>query len=83
MSDWQSTKAAAEELGCCGHTLKRKRDINGGFLEAGVHWVAGPTAKSPCQWNVPAIRQAFHQKGMEDRAAWVSNLPQQQNLDEA
>ena len=83
MSDWQSTKAAAEELGCCGHTLKRKRDINGGFLEAGVHWVAGPTAKSKLQWNVPAIRQAFHNKGMEARRERVSNLPQQQELNEA
>ena len=44
---WLPTKAAADALGISTDTLKRKREICGGFLEAGHHWCAGATPNSP------------------------------------
>ena len=79
--DWRKTSEAAQILGCCPATLRRKRDINGGFLEAGVHWLPGLSANSYTKWNVTLIREAFFKKGME--AAIASTKKQQQNPDEA
>ena len=49
---WLPTKAAADALGISTDTLKRKREICGGFLEAGHHWCAGATPNSPMTWCV-------------------------------
>jgi hypothetical protein len=69
-TEWLPTTAAAAALGCSAITLKRKRDINGGFLDPGVHYVFGSEANSAITWNVPAVRSAMHHRGMITRAAY-------------
>ena len=64
---WLPTKAAADALGISTDTLKRKREICGGFLEAGLHWCAGSTRNSPLTFCVERCREAFHQRGMQSR----------------
>ena len=66
MSDitWISTAAAAKLLGRSPQSLKRYRDINGGFLEAGVHYSFGGFANSPITWNVDEVRKALNYRGM-------------------
>ena len=64
---WLPTKAAADALGISTDTLKRKREICGGFLEAGLHWCAGSTRNSPLTFCVKRCREAFHQRGMQAR----------------
>ena len=54
------TKAAADALGMSTDTLKRKREICGGFLKAGHHWCACSTRNSPLKFCVEMCRQAFH-----------------------
>lgn len=66
---WLPTTAAAMALGCSATTLKRKRDICGGFLEAGTHYTFGSELNSPITWNVAAIREAMHRRGMIARTA--------------
>ena len=66
---WLPTKAAADALGISTDTLKRKREICGGFLEAGHHWCAGATPNSPMTWCVERCRQALHERGMQQRAS--------------
>ena len=36
---WLKTRPASDALGCSPEHLKRQRDIYGGFLEAGVHYI--------------------------------------------
>ena len=64
---WLPTKAAADALGISTDTFKRKREICGGFLEAGLHWCAGSTLNSPLTFCVERSREAFHQRGMQLR----------------
>jgi len=64
---WLPTKAAADALGISTDTLKRKRDICGGFLKPGLHWCAGATKNSSMTWCVERCREAFHQQGVEAR----------------
>ena len=64
---WLPTKAAAAALGLSTDTLKRKREICGGFLVAGRHWCAGPTSNSPMTWCVEECRKEIHQRGMDAR----------------
>ena len=64
---WLPPKAAADALGISTDTLKRKREICGGFLEAGLHWCAGSTRNSPLTFCVERCREAFHQRGMQAR----------------
>ena len=64
---WLPTKAAADALGISTDTLKRKREICGGFLEAGRHWCAGSTRNSPLTFCVERCREAFRQRGMQGR----------------
>ena len=66
---WLPTKAAADALGISTDTLKRKREICGGFLEARHHWCAGVTPNSPMTWCVERYRQALHERGMQQRAS--------------
>ena len=73
---WLPTKAAAAALGLSTDTLKRKREICGGFLEAGRHWCAGPTSNSPMTWCVEECRKEIHQRGMDARGDLDRHLSQ-------
>ena len=65
---WLPTKAAADALGISTDTLKRKREICGGFLEAGRDWCSGSTRNSSMTWCVERCRKALHQRGMQVRS---------------
>lgn len=70
MTDWLETKDAAAAMNCHPITLKRRRDVSGGFLEEGAHWrFKLPAKNSPIMWNLPAIQQLFHERCMKSRAA--------------
>ena len=65
---WLDTTQTAHELGIHPSTLKRKRDVNGGFLEAGKHYrFKTDSANSPVLWDVETIRQLLHERGMQAR----------------
>ncbi len=64
---WLPTTAAAFALGFSPATLKRARDISGGFLEGGRHYNFGPSRNSSIIWNVEAVRAAFHRRGIQAR----------------
>ena len=66
---WLTTKPASEALGCSTKHLKRQRDIYGGFLEAGVHYVFGSSITAPITWDVELVRAAFHRRGLSLRKA--------------
>ncbi|KZR86521.1 hypothetical protein SynBIOSE41_01083 [Synechococcus sp. BIOS-E4-1] len=67
-SSWLETTQAARSLGIAPCTLKRKRDINGGFLEGGKHYrFKTDTANSPVLWDVETIRSMLHERGMKAR----------------
>jgi len=88
-STWLDTSRAARALGIAACTLKRKRDMNGGFLEAGKHYrFKTDSANSPVLWDVETIRTLMHKRGMRARqeaamasakgkAEQVINKPQQ------
>tara|TARA_B100000579_G_scaffold80014_1_gene62165 strand:- start:1481 stop:1720 length:240 start_codon:yes stop_codon:yes gene_type:complete len=63
------TSEAAPALGCSTDTLKRKRETQGGFLEAGFHYFYGDCTNSPIIWNVQRCREAFHKRGIKARKA--------------
>ena len=65
---WLNTTTAARELGIHPDTLKRKRDISGGFLETGKHYrFKTDSTNSPVLWDVETIRQLLHDRGMRAR----------------
>ena len=67
-SNWLDTSSAARALGIAPCTLKRKRDINGGFLEEGKHYRFKTDApNSPAFWDVETIRRLLHERGMRLR----------------
>lgn len=61
---WLRTPAAATALGCSQNHLKRCRDIHGGFLVGGEHYILGTSRSAAILWNVDAIRAIFHYRGM-------------------
>jgi hypothetical protein len=61
---WLRTPAAAMALGCSQNHLKRCRDTHGGFLAGGEHYILGSSHSAAILWNVEAVRQAFHYRGM-------------------
>lgn len=61
---WLRTPAAAVALGCSQNHLKRCRDTHGGFLVGGEHYILGASHSAAIVWNVEAIRNAFHYRGM-------------------
>ena len=63
-SSWKRTPDAAEQLGVSSDTLKRRRDIAGGFLENGRDYNLGPSRNSSIIWNVENVRSAFNQRGL-------------------
>ena len=64
---WMRTGDAAYQLGVSTDTLKRRREVSGGFLENGQHYCLGPSKNSSIVWNVPAVREAFNQRGLQAR----------------
>jgi len=62
--EWLPTPLAIHALGYSAKTLKRYRDIDGGFLVAGRHWSYGPTNASAISWNITACRAEFHRRGL-------------------
>ena len=65
---WLDTTQTYRELGIHPSTLKRKRDVNGGFLEAGKHYrFKTDSANSPVLWDVETIRQLMHQRAVRAR----------------
>ena len=66
-NSWLTTPKAAEALGRSGSYLKRLRETHGGFLEAGIHYSLAPSHNAPITWNVPLVRAAINQRGLEAR----------------
>ena len=64
---WMRTGDAAYQLGVSSDTLKRHREVNGGFLENKVHYNLGPSRNSTITWQVDRIRDAFNQRGLQAR----------------
>ena len=62
------TGLAAVLLGRSESTLKRYRDVCGGFLENGKHYFLGPNKNSVITWDVEQVKSAFNQRGLEQRA---------------
>jgi len=67
-SYWKRTPEAAEQLGVSCDTLKRRREIAGGFLENGKDYCFGPTKNSAITWHVENVRRAFNQRGLRSRS---------------
>ena len=64
---WLKTRPASDALGCSPEHLKRQRDIYGGFLEAGVHYILGSSVTAAITWDVEKCRAAFHRRGQTVR----------------
>ena len=64
---WMRTGDAAYHLGVSSDTLKRRREVSGGFLENGTHYALGPSKNSTITWHVDRIRDAFNQRGLQAR----------------
>ena len=64
---WMRTGDAAYQLGVSSDTLKRRREVSGGFLENGQHYCLGPSRTSTITWHVDRIRDAFNQRGLRAR----------------
>ena len=64
---WMRTGDAADQLGVSSDTLKRRREVSGGFLENGTHYTLGPSKNSTITWHVDRIRDAFNQRGLQAR----------------
>jgi hypothetical protein len=62
--EWLPTPLATQALCYSAKTLKRYRDIDGGFLVAGRHWAFGPTGASAISWNITQCRMEFHRRGL-------------------
>ena len=63
--NWKPTPIATQELNISALTLKRKRDIAGGFLVAGRHWRSQTDSpNSVVLWNVEAIQQEFAKRSI-------------------
>jgi hypothetical protein len=62
---WLRTPDAAAELGVSTQSLKRWRDISGGFLIAGEHWRIGA---STLLWEAGRCGLAIHHRGLQRRA---------------
>ena len=64
---WMRTGDAAYQLGVSSDTLKRRREVSGGFLENGQHYCLGPSRNSTITRHVDRIRDAFNQRGLRAR----------------
>ena len=65
---WLDTTKACAVLGISPFTLKRRRDIDGGFLEEGKHYrFKTPSSNSAILWDVETVRDLFHERGLKAR----------------
>ena len=65
-STWLDTTKAAQALDISPFTLKRRRDIDGGFLEQGKHYrFKTPSSNSVILWDVESVRELFHERGLK------------------
>ena len=60
---WLRTKDAEDWLAVSASTLRRYRDINGGFLIEKEDYVLGLSKTAPIIWNTDSIREKFHYRG--------------------
>ena len=70
--EWLPTSQAAKALGCSPTTLKRARDDQDsgpGYLVSGQHFQYMPSSNASILWNVPRIRETFHERGVRRRRA--------------
>ena len=81
---WLPTGAAAQHLGISPDTLKRKRDISGGYLVGGRHWrCSSEAANATLMWEVNSIAAEIHKRGMRarDLARAAADVLQEANAD--
>ena len=63
---WLPTPEAADYLGVSKDTLRRRRDIAGGYLVNGKHWrYAGDSVNSKMAWAVELIATEFNKRGLQ------------------
>ena len=75
-TQWLPTPEAAGYLGVSKDTLRRRRDIAGGYLVNGKHWrYAGDSANSKMAWAVELIATEFNKRGL--RAAQAASVRRQ------
>ena len=67
-SVWLRTSEAARHLNVSQGHLKRLMDSKGGPLQEREHYLLGLFKNSPIRWNVEAVRECFHRRGMLHRA---------------
>lgn len=64
-TQWLPTPEATDYLGVSKDTLRRRRDIAGGYLVNGKHWrYAGDTSNSKIVWAVDLIAAEFNKRGL-------------------
>lgn len=72
--EWLPTPQAAVRLAVSSDTLKRRRDINGGYLVSGQNWrTKTESPNSTLLWEVVSIAAEFHKRRMNARRAEQSN----------
>ena len=65
MTSYYKSPRAAGMLGFSVDTLKRLREIKGGFLQHGIHYRSGLHKNTPLTWNVELIAEELSQRGRE------------------
>lgn len=63
MTHWVTTSEAAKLCHCHPRTLKRKRDIEGGFLVNMRHWRFGTSPGSSIMWDIDYVIKEFNYRG--------------------
>jgi len=53
------TADASRSLGVSTKTLRRYRDLEGGFLVQDKHWFSGAFDNSPIRWDIEKCREAL------------------------
>jgi hypothetical protein len=61
---WLRTPDAVLEMGVSSQSLKRWRDVSGGFLIVGIHWRTGG---SSLLWEANSVALALHHRGLQRR----------------
>ncbi len=70
---WLPTPQAAAVLGIAACTLKRKRDVAGGFLVEGDHWrFRTDSPAGGILWDVDVIGDLFHKRAVKARVQLVN-----------
>ena len=56
------TADAGRYLGVSVQSLRRYRDVEGGFLVENEDWFSGAFENSPIRWNVQSCKEAFSKR---------------------